>query len=281
MTREMKEFFDIVFVVLVYRNVSDLKSFLSTNIFDKTITFKVIVVSSFYDEETDSQLKIVADSHNSVFLSVPNKGYGYGNNRGCEYALNNFDFEYLIISNADVLIQQFDVDSLQAAGRKIIAPSIRNLKGKKQNPNAPYKPSKFKDHIRYLMLKGNHSKLIWILYAYSRLQREFFFLINLFKKRSKVYSAHGSFVIFPYAVINDLFPLYNEKMFLLAEEDHLAKLAESRGIETIYVPSIKILHKEDGSISLLDRKIFELEQQSFMEYYTTWYTPKTNVMSNR
>lgn len=96
--------YDFIFVVLVYRNTSDLVDFFASLKLERT---RVIVVNSFYDKESELQFKQIAESNHADFLSVPNKGYGAGNNRGVEYALKHYDFKYLVISNADVEIKNW------------------------------------------------------------------------------------------------------------------------------------------------------------------------------
>lgn len=41
-------------------------------------------------------------------MNVENKGYSYGNNRGIEYCHNNYEYDYIIISNPDIIIKKFD-----------------------------------------------------------------------------------------------------------------------------------------------------------------------------
>lgn len=265
----MKECFDIVFVVLVYRNTQDLVDFFKSNQISRS---KTIVVCSHYNDDTDTRFSEIARINLADFIVVPNKGYGYGNNKGCEYALSNYDFKYLIISNADIKIEQFDIDVLSKYKDAIIAPNIKNLGGKKQNPNAPYKPSYIQEKIRYELLKGHHSVLIWLIYAYSRLQKEiYYFFRKIHLANNSIYSAHGSFVILTKSALDLLYPLYNERMFLLGEEEHLARQADKYNIKTYYEPNIVILHKEDGSMKLLNKKVFELERQSYIEYFLYWH----------
>ena len=106
----MKECFDIVFVVLVYRNTQDLVDFFKSNQISRS---KTIVVCSHYNDDTDTRFSEIARINLADFIVVPNKGYGYGNNKGCEYALSNYDFKYLIISNADIKIEQFDIEDVK------------------------------------------------------------------------------------------------------------------------------------------------------------------------
>ena len=93
--------YDFVFVVLVYRNTKDLEDFFCSL---KVPYSKVVVVNSFFDDKTEQEFQSIAQRNRADFISVPNKGYGFGNNTGCRYALENYKFKYLVISNADIEI---------------------------------------------------------------------------------------------------------------------------------------------------------------------------------
>ena len=261
----MKERVNIVFVVLVYRNTQDLRDFFTNFMVENS---KVIVVESFYSESCTLEFESIAKANSSDFISVPNKGYGAGNNKGCKYALEHYDFNYLVISNADVIIEQFCEPILYNYVNSIIAPKIINLKGKNQNPSSPFKPGKLLDNIALWLYKGDHTRLIWLYFAMSRIRKSVFHCTSWISRR--IFSAHGAFVIIPYSVIRSLYPLYNEDMFLFNEEEHLGRLAALNGVRTYYEPRIRILHKEDGSMKISSVNEFERMKQSFIAYYNYW-----------
>lgn len=261
----MKKFYNIVFVVLVYRNTQDLLEFFAHLSLSDS---KVIVVESFYSNQSTIEFKKIAEENSADFISVPNNGYGAGNNKGCKYALENYNFNFLIISNADIIIKRFNIAVLDKYKNSIVAPKIINMRGKNQNPSSPFKPNKVIDYFALRLYKGNHFRLIWIYYAFSRFKKILFYSTSWFNKR--IFSAHGAFVIFPYSVLLQMFPLYNEEMFLFNEEEHLGKLAESKGISTYYEPNIEIIHKEDGSINIASVNVFERIKESFIIYYNYW-----------
>lgn len=261
----MKKHVNIVFVVLVYRNTTDLKDFF----FNFTVEdSKVIVVESFYSESCTLEFESIAKDNNSDFISVPNKGYGAGNNKGCKYALEHYKFNYLVISNADVIIKQFSESILSSYVDAIVAPKIINLRGKNQNPSSPFKPGIFLEKFALWLYNGNHTRLIMCYFAMSRMKKIVFYCTNWISKR--IFSAHGAFVIIPYSVLRNLYPLYNEEMFLFNEEEHLGRLAALHGVRTYYEPRIKILHKEDGSMKIASINEFERMKQSFLIYYNYW-----------
>lgn len=256
---------DFVFVVLVYRNVEDLKDFFSKFYIPNS---KVIVVNSFYDNDSEREFQKIAESNNADFLTVPNKGYGAGNNRGIEYALARYDFKYLIISNADIIIKDLHLDNVKKYGDVIIAPEIRNADGLRQNPSVPFTPSRLREHIQYWMVKGGHLKIRRIMFIWSRISKIVYYMISKWKKT--IFSAHGSFVIIPRGVLECLHPLYDERMFLFTEEEHLGRLAASKCIKTYYAEDIKIYHKEDGSMSMDNVNVMQRSSQSYIIYYENW-----------
>lgn len=256
-----------VFVILVYRNTSDLLDFFCHF---KESESKVIVVNSYFDDDSDIAFRKIARQYDADFLSVPNKGYGAGNNRGVEYAMSHYDFEYLIISNADITIRKFDYGDINPA--KITAPKIITKSGRNQSPSSPFAPSRWFAEVKRWCFVGNHNRLLYIAYAYNRLTKILYYPISSLKKN--VFSAHGAFFILPKWVVEKVIPLYNENMFLFNEEEHLGKRLLQAGIKTEYNSKIIVDHKEDGSISLLNTKLFALERDSYLEYYRYWYKDK-------
>lgn len=262
--------YDIVFVVLVYRNTQDLIDFFLSNKIKDSIT---VVVNSFYDDETEKEFRQIAEMHGADFISVSNNGYGAGNNKGISYVLNKYDFEYIIISNADIMIDDLVIDNLKHYNNSIIAPKIISADGKLQNPCAPFKPLRIEMYLRFLTYKGKCRKTMYLFYALSRIKKMVFHLLYPFKKR--IFAAHGAFVVIPKSVLLQMLPLYNERMFLFGEETHLALKAEQCKIPTYYAPQVVVRHKEDGSMKVASVNVFEKERDSFIEIYHYWYKNKS------
>lgn len=256
--------YDFVFVVLVYRNTKDLEDFFCSLSVSNS---KVIVVNSFYDDQTEHEFKSIALKNNAVFISVPNKGYGFGNNTGCRYALDNFKFEYLVISNADIEIGILDIKMLNKD--RITASNIINRRGKHQNPAKPY----YTPIVEWLMYSSYANRQnwgVWICCAYNKILRSIFYLSNFIFGARRIYEAHGSFLIIPSHILERLNPLFNEEMFLFAEEDHLARLARSNGFAMEYNRNILVHHKEDGSMGFLNEKQMDITRKSYLTYYEYW-----------
>lgn len=259
---------DFVFIVLVYKNTSDLQEFFKSC---PSHNSKVIVVNSYYDNYSELIFRNIAKENGADFFSVENKGYGYGNNQGILYALKKYSFKYLVISNADIQIDELKIESLKTKeGMYIYAPEITTLKGKKQNPYLPY-DSDFSYKVLKICYDNNWLHFRKLVFAIRRLIRELFLLFS--KNTSRIYAAHGSFIIFNYDSINYLKDLFCEDMFLFMEEDHLAKLAKKHKIDIYYNNLVKITHKEDGSINITFKQThtYKIIKKSFFVFYQNWF----------
>ncbi len=260
-------FYKYIICILVYRNTEDiLECILSikNNIKD----FKIVIVNSYYDDITQRLFKQIAENNNCDFINVPNKGYGYGNNKGISHCLKCYKFDYLIVSNPDIVIHKFDDRYLNKYSDCVVAPLITTIKGKSQNPYW-YKKNNFSERLIYLGMKKQNRQVLYFGLGLNKLIREI--ALFLFKHSSKhqmiVYAAHGSFCMFPYTMFQLLGLPFDEKMFLFAEEAYLAHLLEDNKIKVILTKDIKILHKEDGSIGLAHIDEASELRKSIIYYY--------------
>lgn len=255
-----------VFVVLVYKNINVLRDFFkSLNLND----CKVIVVNSYYDEISLSECKQVAIENDSDFIPIDNKGYGFGNNVGAKYAIEHYKYDYLILSNSDIKINSIsfldDVDE----NAKVIAPYIHLNNGKIQNPNIPWNIGKILFPLLYNGYKGNKSYLLYMAHALTRILRETFLLYHRFVKKNcyKIYCCHGAFVIFTAKAVENLYPFFNEDMFLNNEELFLAENCRRKEIPIYYCPKVDVLHLEGASRNKEGYLGFKNNKQSFLVFY--------------
>lgn len=267
-----KQNYDLIFVVLTYRNVKDLEDFITS--VKKTIKYKykIIVVNSYFDNYTLLEIKNVAISNGCDFINVENKGYGYGNNRGIEFAKKNYSFKFLIISNPDIEIIQFPLEILKGFEYCILAPTIKTLTGKDQNPFY-YSRIKFLEWLNYYSYKKNHIFFLYVSIVINKIYREIRLKIDkiIKAKKRRIYACHGSFIIFGYKALRKLGSIFDERMFLFSEENHLARLALKNSVPIYMIPEIKVLHKEDGSMKLeKNKEMIKYMRESFIIYYENW-----------
>lgn len=263
--QQQKEYYKYIAVILVYRNTDDLIECI--NSFHETINdCKIIVVNSYYDEESENEIKTVADEENCIFLNVENKGYSFGNNRGIEYAREHFDYNYIIVSNPDIIINIFDEVAIEANQEYgILAPKIVARTGRLQNPMLVVR-SRLSEALEYYGLKHNNKWLIMAGIAIGKIIRT---AVVKIKRTSPytIYAAHGSFVIMTKDTVDQLYPIYDENLFLFAEEGVLAYRASEAGIKTGQFDQIVINHKEDGSMQLSKLSINDELRKANIYYY--------------
>lgn len=261
----MKGTYNFIFVVLVYKNTDVLLSFFENL---NVCNSKVIVVNSYYDKLSSVDCRNIAVRYNADFIECENKGYGYGNNIGINYAMSNYSFNYLIVSNSDIIIKDLNYLSQINIKKAIIAPETRMLTGKRQNPDTPWKLP-FIFELTNIALKYDKKWLYFLTHVYTRLSRELFFIINLFlgKELTKIFSAHGSFFIVTELAIKELYPLFDDRMFLYNEEWYMAMKARYANVPILYCPKLKVLHLEGASSDNSNNSFFKFNKQSFTILY--------------
>lgn len=238
--------YDRIFVVLVYKNADDLKDFVASA--EKLGgSQRVVVVNNFSDEASQAAFAQICARHDCDYLTAENKGYGAGNNLGIAYALERYTFRHLIVCNPDTVIRRMPEPLGSGQELEIIGPAILTRTGKRQNPcmviGSPIREALLRLYARW----PGWRPVFYAAIALNKAERlAFLFLFR--SSRRPVYALHGSFLIFPKAVLDMLGQPFNPRMFLFREEDYLARLAKGLGIRMIYDPRIQVLHKEDGSM---------------------------------
>ena len=270
-TSTEKLIYDIVFVVLTYRNTEDLRNFIIDSKKVLNCKYKIIVVNSYYDDETNEEFARIANENECDYIAVENKGYGYGNNQGIKLARERYLFKFLIISNPDIVVKQFAIEKIDGMQRHIIAPTIKTIRGKDQNPYY-YSRIEFVEWTRYCACKYNNKSMAYIGFAINKLYRVIALKIDrLFNvKKRRIYACHGSFVIIGCEALEKLGQVFDEGMFLFAEENHLARLANEKSIITYMIPDIYVIHKEDGSFGDNKQLMSKYSKESYIYYYEKW-----------
>lgn len=84
--------------------------------------------------------------------------------------------------------------------------------------------------------------------------------------KKDIFAPHGAIIIIPKSIIQTLYPIFDEKMFLFAEEDLLGYKDAKNKIRVEYNPNIKIRHKEDGSVAEISDRIYSHIRDSYFIY---------------
>ena len=262
--------FNFIFIVLCYINTEDLKEFLKSVQSIKG-TYKIIVVNSYYDNITMNEFEKIALENKCDFINVPNKGYGFGNNQGIKFANEHYAYDFLVIANPDIEFINFDVSLIDGCQNMLIGPQIKTKNGKYQNP---YKPVKMWliDGMEYYGIKYDFYPFWFLGAAFNKLLRELIVRIAAVFGEMKVDSLHGSCMLIGSAAMKKLSneELYDVNMFLFSEEDEVAYKAKLNKVPLLYIPKLNILHKEDGSTSLIENKISGYTKASYIYCYKKW-----------
>lgn len=241
-----------VFVVLVYKNTEVLNGFFQS-LKEKVQNYKVILVNSFYDEPSKQACQEYAAKNACDFIDIPNKGYGAGNNVGIKYAMEHYGFDFLIISNSDIIIKKLDALDKYLGKPCIVGTETIMLTGKRQNPCLGRYPTL--NSLYFMLCRKGYEKdshlLITMAHACSRLNKIFTWLQLFFsrKRELQVLAIHGSFFVMTKAAVEAMFPVFNDEMFLYNEELYLGLRAKQRGVPIYYSKDNIVNHLEGASSS--------------------------------
>ena len=256
-----KPYYELVFVVLVYRNIDVLRQFFST--LTLSCSYRVIVVNSFFNHETEEACRALSKEYDADFIPVPNKGFGAGNNSGCQYVMDHYQYRYLILSNSDIIIRDITCLSQLEEQKAVYAADVRMENGHRQNPHLPFRVGLYLKLLD-LSYQWKSNVLMNIAFAFNRILRE---LVVIWTKlnggrKVKVFSAHGSFIILTYQASRALSPIFHEEMFLYNEELYLARRCYQLEIPIYYVPKLKVTHLE-GASSNIQSNSWENHEESY------------------
>ena len=224
---------------------------------------KIVIVDNASGNGSGIQLKELYSSNDivEVLLNQKNDGFARGNNLGYCYLKDNYQPEYIIVMNNDVLIEQDDflkkIDGIyKKTGFAVLGPDIYCPAAKKhQNP---------------AHLKGFDKKEVWQLYTtiskYCTHPAFYYYKKETFGKlkriiikepknvdtidRSKVMEnviLHGACYIFSPDFIKQRTKCFCPDTFLYMEEDILHYECMKKGLKMLYSPDIKVKHLEDVS----------------------------------
>lgn len=257
---------EFVFVVLVYKNLGDLESFLQ-KLDTLSQPHEAVVVESYSDDKTRAACTALCEKAGCDCIAAENRGYGWGNNLGIEAAISRYDFDYLIVCNPDIEIRRF-VGTFPYPPEIpcVYGPEIKTLTGKRQNPCMVIASPIRERLLRVFAARPQHMLPFYTAIGLNKLERIAFNLFCSGRVR-RVYSLHGSFLIFSQAALGMLGAPFDPEMFLFREEDHLARLARKLRIPMVYFPRIAVTHREDGSMKFLGGNLKKYTVDSLRVYF--------------
>ena len=143
-------------------------------------------------------------------------------------------------------------------------------KGYSYGNNKGIKECKLANYFVYRGFKSNINLFFMIGIGLEKLKNKFYSILYKNKNNIKIFAAHGSFVVISRNVTEFIDPLYDENIFLFAEEGVLAYKAQNKGIYTNYNDNIVVHHKEDGSMKLADFSINNELKKANIYFYENY-----------
>lgn len=271
-------------VILHYNNVEDTTKYVENlrQLNWAGIVYHFIIVDNASPDGSGKHLQelYAEDPLVKVLLSQENLGFAKGNNLGITYAAEQFDSDFIAVSNNDIEIR--DPDFFQTLCRlhdrdpfAVCGPDIYSVG--KQFHQSPIRTrlltrKELETSLTVMAGKLKQLRVLKKLRLYEPLRKFKHFLgkgpggISATAPDSVQYDVviHGAFFVLTKAYLAQYpWGLYPET-FMYQEEDILAYLCSKKQLKIRYCPELKVLHY-DGIATLkaagkrVDKYIFELE----------------------
>ncbi len=248
------------FVVLNYNNYIDTiacaNSILKITHRDD---YLVVIVDNASPNNSYGELRREFEGHPKIILLLAEKNTGYsgGNNVGIR-ALMEIGVSQIIIATNDTEILSANIldkfDEINSSDVGIVGADVVTSEGVHQNPPL-HRPT-----LLYFLNLYLYAPMAWLrAYLYKM-----FPMLERKRKASvskeieilsgthstmlvrQVYMLHGCFLYLTKNYI-DKIGLLDESLFMYGEEDLMSWNCETSGLKRLYLPSIKVLHKDGMS----------------------------------
>jgi len=267
---------NIGLVVLNYNNFSETLNFIN-NIKSYNAISEIVVVDNNSRNESYEVLLQESNHHIHVIQSGKNGGYGYGNNFGIKYGIQNFDWEHVIISNPDVFFEEeviFELLDISTNSNETVGLVAPLMVMSKNNSNMPthWKLPTYKDDIMKTSLILNKIYNKFVKLKTSEIKQN--------GNMKKVDVLPGSFLFISTKIMKEV-GFFSEKTFLYCEERILAKKLLDKGYQNILATNITYIHDHSTTISKYNTKInqFKIYNQSILIYHKYYAeTSKVNLI---
>ena len=209
----------------------------------------IIVVDNFSPDNSFKRLSALQGGKISVIRTDHNGGYGFGNNFGIRFAKENFDPDFVFISNPDVMVEERTVKAMIAAleanpSLAVAAPQMR-YQDKDFIPTTAWRIPTLKSEILssgivFYKLFHNTGLLHFYTPAYIKNNGPLCY----------VDCVMGSFFAARTSAMLDA-GLYDEDFFLYCEESVLGYRLKQLGFQSAILSDFSFVHFESATIDLI------------------------------
>lgn len=269
----------ILIVAVNYNSPKETLDFVkSLSSLNNSEILQVVIVENSKSDQRLDDLAINCRQHikDVIFIETPSNCYYFGSvNYGLmKLGLNPKNYDYFIISNVDILIEDISfLDKLlplRLANAGIIAPSVKSTaQGVDQNP---YMIARIKKAFFYYYYVIRQHVLFTTIHErltdYVRESR-----VAKIRKKSlagAIYAPHGAFIIFT--------QLYFESgasidfgLNLFGEEIFVAEECRKNNLNVYYEPQISVLHAEHVSTGAVSSKFVVNKKKQSVIYFLKNY----------
>lgn len=259
----MKTTSSILTICVNYHNYEETVRFVRELLAQKNVSRQtVIVVDNTESCADDNPLTRLSKRDCRVWVVKAEKNLGYYRGAALglsEYLKRNPLPDWVIVCNTDIeFVHGNFLENLCAFyGEKpcpVVAPSIySSLSKQEQNPNFKTRPSRLRMHFYKWIFR--FSVLLRLYEVMSLIKRTLKKTRHNSEKNQKrtdkplrIYAPHGSFIIFHSGYFKKGGSL-NHGSFLFGEEIFVAETARQLGLDIVYDPRLKVVHKEHATTS--------------------------------
>ena len=166
---------------------------------------KIVIVDNNSSDNSFEELEKLKNEKISVIQTKENKGYAYGNNYGIKYLNDNYDVDYIIISNPDIIVEEETIERLKKDldnnnDISMISPVIKQLDEIKRGWRLPEIKDEILSNINYFQrkvvkkleyddskYKGNLTKVDVVSGCFFMIRKDIFDLVGYFDESTFLY----------------------------------------------------------------------------------------------
>ncbi|KAB7671693.1 glycosyltransferase family 2 protein [Bacillus sp. B1-b2] len=273
----------VSFVILHYKSVEEtIKCINSIIALDKLHEVNIVVVDNASNDGTGEKLKLLYEQNNSISVIIleENQGFSKGNNIGYKFAVSNFNPDYVVVTNNDVIFPQHDLISriesiFSQTNFYVLGPDIINTRLEVHQSPLSLKPRDLeqinnwielnlykKENIDIFIkeLKRKEFRSSNMMKTLRKIKRLFISpkpeLINSTKKYEDVCLC-GACLIFSKNFIEKHSSVFEPETFFYHEEDILFHRCMKEKEKVVYDPDIYVYHNENASTRKSKKKMEE------------------------
>lgn len=220
---------------------------------------KIVVVDNHSTDDSYEVLKKKETSKIKIIKTKENKGYSSGINFGARYLIEKFDIENILVSNADIIIEnEKDLQKLMQEAKKatvgVVAPVILEKGEKNRGWRLPTIGIDILMNTPLLHRWVHKNKLLYEEKEYH-------------SKITEVEAVSGCFFLVKGSVLKRI-GFLDENTFLYYEENILGSILKKYGYKTIIVNGSHVIHNHSVSI---DKSVSKLRKYKILKQSQYYY----------